>query len=221
MSDELKEIEKKLEELIDKSYGRFENIEKAFNLGIQSANVLNKLEITDYNFKCLEDKRNEENKKEKFNEAIDKINKFLQKIIQISAKETIRERGNWGIEKMDYMRSAYVEKFSEETASKFNIQFVRADMQSYGGDFDLYFEILGELKELLQKYDIQGELKATLDNNDGEESTTLYDEEDVRYIRSVYLGTLQRLRDKEIEEIEEINNQIQKLYTFKILSTNL
>jgi hypothetical protein len=221
MSDELKEIEKKLEELIDKSYGRFENIEKAFNLGIQSANLLNKLEITDYKFKCLEDKRNEENKKEKFNEAIDKINKFLLKIIQRSAKETIRERGNWGIEKMDYMRSTYVEKFSEETASKFNIQFVRADMQSYGGDFDLYFEILGELKELLQKYDIQGELKATLDNNDGEESTTLYEEEDVRYIRSVYLGTLQRLRDKEIEEIEEINNEIQKLYTFKILSTNI
>jgi len=220
MSDKLQDLESELEKLINRCYGRFNEVDKAFNLGMQIANELTSLKITDYKIECLEYKHNEENKKEKFNEAIDKINKFLQKIIQISAKETIRERGNWGIEKMDYMRSTYVEKFSEETASKFNIQFVRADMQSYGGDFDLYFEILGELKELLQKYNIQGELKATLDNNSGEESTTLYEEDDVRYIRSVYLGTLQRLRDKEIEEIEEINNEIQKLYTFKILSTN-
>ena len=73
-------------------------------------------------------------------------------------------------------------------------------------------------KVALEKHDIFYGIKATLSNDTGEEYTTLNKEESVRKIRSANLGTLQRLRNKSMVEVEQVYDDIGKLYTFKILS---
>jgi hypothetical protein len=221
MSEKLKELEVDLEKLIEKSYGRFDMLEKAFNLGLDIANELNRIGLKDYKIACIENKKNEELKKENFENAIYKIKELLLKVIRTSVKLYIVENESWTVEKKDYLSYSHSELFDEDITDKFFIQYVSADMDSYGGDFELEFETTGELKSLLEKYDINGPIKARLGNDDGEEYTTLYEDECARRIRSANLPTLIRLRDKNIEDIDKIYNDISKIYTFQILSADL
>ena len=221
MSDKLKGLESELENLIDRSYGRFEVIEKAFNLGMQIANELTNLKITEYKINCLEDKRSEENKKERFNEAMERINKFLLKLVRGAVKEKINERGNWSVEKHDYMRRNSLDSFSNEIVEKFNVQINNVDMESYGGDFELEFSVEGELKELFERNNIPKRFKASMGNSSGEEYDALYYEEDAEQIYSCYAEGLHRFTNKEIAEVDKFYDEVTKLFMFKILADDL
>lgn len=219
MSDKLNELEKELEKILSKSYGSYENIEAAFNLGMKVAYELTNLKITDYKIKCLENKRSEEDRKDKFNESINKIEKLLLMIVRASVKEHINDMGSWTVEKND--RRGNADKFNDEIVNNFNVQYIGAGMTSYGGDFELDFEIVGELKSLLQRYDIYSNMNANLSNENGEEYDSLDSEDEVRRIRFLSLSTLQRLHNKTIEESEEIHAEISKLYMFKLLANKV
>jgi hypothetical protein len=217
MSDKLKDLESELEKLVDKSYGRFEDIDKAFNLGMQIANELNRLQIKDYKIECLEQKRTEEDKKDKFRVATDKINKFLEYVVKSCIREHVRKVGSWTIEKATYYGSN-VDRFDGEITSKYGVQFAKADLESYGGDFEVEFEVLGELKEVLEKHDLLGYISGRFNNSSGEEEETVYDEDEAEYLYNTRLDTLIRLRDADIEKIEAIASEIEKIYVFKILA---
>ena len=219
MSDKLKEIEAELAELIEhRSYGIYEDIDKAFNLGMKIANELNALQIKDYKIECLQKKRNEEDKRKAFGEAIAKINKFLEVIVKTCIREHVRKVGSWTIEKTTYSGS-YSDKFDSEISSKYGVQYAKADLESYGGDFEVEFEAVGELKELLEKYDLLGYISGRFNNSSGEEDETVYNEDEADYLYNTRLDTLIRLRDADIKEIEAIQHEIEKLYIFKILAT--
>lgn len=218
MSDKLKELELDLADLIGhKSYGIYEDIDKAFNLGMQIAKELNRLQIKDYKIECLEQKRTEEDKKDKFRTATEKINKFLEYIVKSCIREHVRKVGSWTIEKATYYGSN-VDRFDGEISSKYGVQFAKADLESYGGDFEVEFEVLGELKEVLEKYDLIGYISGRFNNKSGEEEDTVYDENEAEYLYSTRLDTLIRLRDADIEKIEAIASEIEKIYMFTILA---
>lgn len=155
MSEKLKELEKEIVKLIDKNNGKFEYIQKAIYLGMSVANEISKNGFTDYKIKCLEDRRSEEDKKEKFYKAKNRINELLLTILRECVRAHIKENGSWDVGKKDYNTEGYVEQFDDEIANKYNIQYLSAELTNYGGDFELNFEVTGELKELLEKHNIQ------------------------------------------------------------------
>jgi hypothetical protein len=221
MSDKLQDLESELEKLVNRSYGRFNEVDKAFNLGMKIANELTNLKITDYKIECLEDKRSEENKKERFNEAMGRINKFLLKLVRGAVREKINESGNWSVEKRDYMRSNSLDSFSNEIVEKFNVQISNVDMGSYGGDFELEFAVEGELKELFERNNIPKIFKASMGNSSGEEYDALYNEEDAEQIYSCYAEGLHRFNNVEIAEVDKFYDEVTKLFLFKILADDL
>jgi len=220
MSEKLKELEAELAELIEhRSYGIYEDIYKAFNLGMQISNELNALHIKDYKIECLQNKRIEEDKRKAFGEAIAKINKFLEVIVKTCIREHVRKVGSWTIEKTTYS-GGYSDKFDSEISSKYGVQYVKADLESYGGDFEVEFEAVGELKELLEKHDLLGYISGRFNNSSGEEEETVYNEDEADYLYNTRLDTLIRLRDTAIEKIVEIQNEIEKIYLFKLIASN-
>ena len=169
MNTELNELEAKLQKLFND--GGFNDTRAIFEIGIEFGQCLQQYGIQSYEpafWKRLDEERNKERA---IREAVEAINKFLLVLVQKSIKDYVTKNGSWSIAKGSL--SSEYEEFDAGTTRKYCVQIIRVDMTQYGGDFECTFKVVGRLAKLFKKHKIYEQFEVTIDNDSGDEHTSI------------------------------------------------
>jgi len=210
-------MNKNIEEISNRVKSYCENIqrydEEMFNLGIELGRQLNEQKIDDFRLKIWSDIENDNSKEVEIRNAVDKVENFLAMLVRFSIAEHIEETGSWSIAKDGGYR---LEKFSDEIVNKYNVQVLSCDMESYGGEFIVDFEVTDDLKKKFTEHKIYTMFNTRIYNENGEEEQTLHDVKRVdKYIHSVN-AHIRNSNNWELEKYEEFLDEISKSYLFLI-----
>lgn len=211
MTTKLDEIDKKLTEQLTQGWSL--NREDFFNLGVELGRELAAHNLVIYR-SPIWDKREKENKQDLgIRNAVDKIEDFIATLVKLSVTEKIEETGSWSIAK----GGGYgLEQFSDETVEKYNVQVLRCDMESYGGEFTVTFSVEGELAKLFKKHNVYDQFTVRIYNNNGEEDQAIYNVKEVDgYIDSV-TAHVRNSNNWVVEQYVDFLHEISKPYLFLI-----
>ena len=214
--NQLLALEKELESLFPK-YGQAD-ARSLFEIGIKFGRQLEKLQIEKYESEYWKQKQQEQFLEQQIRKKEDQVENFIAQLVRLSVKELIRETGSWTIAKRSYGYGA-LEQFSDETIAKYQIRVLSIDMESYGGDFEIRYELVGELGEKFKKYNVYEQFTSLVYNENGEEEQSIYDVEDV----DAYIGRLtvhvRNSNEWALEQYDVFFNDISKPFLFLLLQT--
>ena len=160
----LSKLEKKLTELFNSSL----DAEKLFYLGIQTGRELERDSITEYVSLYFEDRKHSSALQLEKHKIVAKINSLLLSLIKAAAKEEINKNYGWYVSKRDLL-GRDVNGFDEEIIKKYLINYCYAEKQDYSDDYNLYFNVIGKLKEVFEEYDLAAKLECSFNNDKGKE----------------------------------------------------
>lgn len=215
MENKFDEINEKLHEMLNKGWAL--DKEEFFNLGVELGRQLNELKIDSFRLKAWSDIERENTAEVEIRKAVDKIENFLAMLVRLSIAEHIEETGSWAIAK----GGGYgLEQFSDDIVKKYNVQVLSCDMESYGGEFIVDFEVTDELEKLFTKHNIYTKFDTRIYNDSGEEEQTLYDAKRLsEYIHGIN-AHIRNSNEWELEKYEEFLHEISKPYLF-IITKNI
>jgi len=213
MDKELKELNKQIEGYVK---GRKAD-ESIFNFGVQLGRILEKNKVENYRLSFFSEQEAKENQLESKRTRIDSVNKILQKIICLAHKEEIRENGSISYDAGWRGRNAPLNKEIEE---KYNITYSSINQTNVGGDFDIYFMLNGQLKDLFEKHNVPTQIEITLSNSSGEEEEYLRDEEDVDNFYSPHISLYPHHDNITLEKVDAFAKDVEKFYTIFCLKLN-
>jgi len=218
MSDKLKGFNLQLKTFLDESSP---DTAEVFNLGVEVGRELQLNNITNYTMSAIID-REEGNKKWLELVALNKrIETALKKLIifcfdsnakeQIYGRFEVRRHGNgYGYGDCD--------KWSDEIAERFGVSYSHADMETYGGEFEMVFNAVSWLSEINKKYNLPTTFRATLSNNSGEEHEYVGNKEDAESkIWNVSTMNLEAFTKMTSEKIEQYISELEKQVVFFVL----
>lgn len=211
MANKFDEIDKKLTEQLTHTWNL--NREDFFNLGVELGRELATHNIATYRSPIWEKREKENNQDLEIRNAVDRIEDFIATLVKLSVTEKIEETGSWSIAK----GGGYgLEKFSNETVKKYNVQVAHCDMESYGGEFTVTFSIEGELAKLFEKHNVYDQFTVRIYNNNGEEDQAIYNVKEVDgYIDSV-TAHVRNSNNWVVEQYVDFLHEISKPYLFLI-----
>lgn len=187
-----------------------------FDIGIKFGRELERLGIEKYESDYWVQQNIDALKKNQIDVRVAKVEKFIRQLIRLSVKELITETGSWTIGKAEYFSST-PEQFRDETVKKYQIQVKNVDMESYGGEFKVTFEVVGELGKKFKKYNIFNEVHSFIRNDNGEEEQTIYDANEVdRYIDNLTVY-VENSNNWNIEQYDEFFDDITKPFIFLLM----
>lgn len=216
MSAKLKELEDKLKELVGDNFPN--SFEQAFYIGVDIGRELEKSGIENYVNNTIQEKKLAKDKREIEFKKIQRAESFLLKLVKEAVKEHVAEYGNWHVEKRNYHHSLTPGVFKESIVEKFNVQYIDADMDNYGGDFELSFIVTGELERIFDSYGVSNKFTVHLNNSSGEEEEYVYGGDD---IDALYGCRTFGLHNKEWteEKHDEFYEAITKPFLFLLMSS--
>ena len=187
--------------------------EKLFNLGVELGKELSNQQMDDFRLKVWSDIQENNLHDNAIRDAVNEIEDFIALLLKLSILEHIEETGSWSIAK----GGGYgLEMFSDEIVKKYNIQVLRCDMESYGGEFIVDFEVTDELANIFNKHNIYNQFDARIYNDNGEEDQTLYDVKRLNgYIHGINAHN-KNSNDWQLEKYKEFLQEISKPYIFLI-----
>jgi hypothetical protein len=214
--NQLLALEKELESLFPK-FGHADE-RSLFEIGIKFGRQLEKLGIEKYECDYWKKIQQEQILEQQIRKKEDQVENFIAQLVRLSVKELIRETGSWTIAKRNSGYGA-LEQFSDETIAKYQIRVLSIDMESYGGDFEIRYELVGELGEKFKKYNVYEQFTSLVYNENGEEEQSIYDVEDV----DAYIGRLtvhvRNSNEWALEQYDVFFNDISKPFLFLLLQT--
>jgi hypothetical protein len=218
MKDEnLIALELELKNLFPK-YGRTDE-ESVFELGVKFGRQLERLGIENYEPEYWKQKKQEELLKQQIRQKVDKVENLIAQLVRLSVKDLIRETGSWTIAKRNSGYGA-IDQFSDETIEKYQIRILNVDMESYGGDFEIRYEVVGELGEKFKKYNIYEQFTSLVYNENGEEEQSIYDVDDVDAYIDRLTVHVENSNDWELDQYDVFLNDIAKPFMFVLLQAN-
>lgn len=213
-TEKLTSLEQQLEKLFE-GYGRVD-YEDVFNLGIQFGRELERLGINEYKAQHWINSERELELHQQLQEKVKKIEEFMAQLVRWSVKELIQEQGSWTITKRHY-GFGEIDQFSDEIIKKFQIKILKVNMETYGGDFEITYQVVGELEENFKKYKIYNQFTSLVYNETGEEEQTIYDVKDVdKYIDRLTVH-VRNSNDWELDQYDVFLNDISKPFLFELL----
>lgn len=216
-NEKLNSLEQELEKLFE-GYGRAD-YEDVFNLGIKFGRELERLGIKEYSAQHWDNRKKEYELHEQIQSKVKKVENFLAQLVRQSVKELIQENGSWTITKRHY-GIAEVDQFTEEIIKKYQIKILKTDMESYGGDFEVTYQVVGELGDKFEKYNIYNQFTSLVYNENGEEEQSIYDVEDVDdYINRLTVH-VENSNDWQLDQYDVFLNDISKPFMFVLLQAN-
>jgi len=211
MANKIDEINIRLAAILNDGWAL--NKEQLFNLGVELGRELNNQNIDTFRLKVWSDIEKENLHEKEIRDAVNEIEEFIALLLRLSILEHIENTGSWTIAK----GGGYsLEMFSDEIVKKFNIQVLSCDMESYGGEFIVNFEVTDELATIFDKHNIYTKFDARINNDDGEEEQTLYDVKRLSdYIHGIN-AHIRNSNDWELEKYKEFLQEISKPFLFLI-----
>ena len=160
----LSELEKKLTALFNSSL----DAEKLFYLGIQIGRELERDSITEYVSLYFEDRKHSSVLQLKKHKIVAKINSLFLSLIRGAVKEEINKNYGWYVSKRDLL-GRDINGFEEGIIKKYLINYCYAEKQDYSDEYNLYFNVVGKLKEVFEEYDLAAKLECRFNNDKGKE----------------------------------------------------
>ena len=165
--------------------------------------------------KALKNKSGNVDRENLFNLGVE-LGREIALLVRESIKKQINLIGSWTLSKNDY----FLDRFDDEVVKSYQIQVVRCDMFTYGGEFFMEFKVCDDLENLFEKFNISTNFSLRIDNDSGEEERSFSEPEEVdRKIRNVTL----LMRDQNewpIEKFDEVFNEITKNHTLILLKNS-
>lgn len=214
--NQLLALEKELENIFS-NFGQADE-RSLFEIGIKFGRQLEKLGIENYESDYWEKQKQEQILENKIRQKEDQVENFIAQLVRLSVKELIRETGSWTIAKRNYGYEA-LEQFSDETIAKYQIRVLSVDMESYGGDFEIRYELVGELAEKFKKYNVYEQFTSLVYNKNGEEEQSIYDVEDVDAYIDRLTVQVRKSNEWTLEQYDVFLNDISKPFLFLLLQT--
>lgn len=213
MKAELEQLNIELEEYVGEYRVADESL---FNLGVKLGRLLEQRKIEDYRLQYFVNQSNATQLVREKQKLIDELEKFLLNIICFACSKHIESYGPIVFD-ADW-RSRSDTKLEEEIVEEFGVQIRSTDQTQVGGDFEVNFLTAGKLAELLEKFNIWKEVKATLLNRNGEESCTVYDEESVsKCFTEASVGIHAHDKSRALEDLKELHKEFCEYYAFFVL----
>ena len=201
----LSKLEKKLTELFNSSL----DAEKLFYLGIQTGRELERDSITEYVSLYFEDRKHSSALQLEKHKIVAKINSLLLSVIRGAAVEEINKNYGWYVSKRDLLGRDVV-GFEEEIVKKYHINYCYAEKQDYTDKYNLYFNVVGKLKEVFEGYDLAAKLECRFNNDKGKELIIVSKCSDINvHTASTNLDSIHS--EWESYKLEEFYNAISKL----------
>jgi hypothetical protein len=214
--NQLMALEKELESLFPK-FGQADE-RSLFEIGIKFGRQLEQLGIQNYESKYWQQQKQEQMLDQQIREKEDQVENIIAQLVRLSVKELIRETGSWTIAKRNSGYGA-LEQFSDETIEKYQIRVLSVDMESYGGDFEIRYELVGELCEKFKKYNVYEQFTSLVYNENGEEEQSIYDVEDVDTYIDRLTVHVRNSNEWSLEQYDVFISDISKPFLFLLLQT--
>ena len=211
--NKLNELENELSELFES----YLDAEKLFYLGIQIGRELEKDSITEYVSLYFEDRQHSSTLQLEKHKIVSNINSLFLSIIKGAAKEEINKNYGWYISKRDLL-GRDVDDFDEEIVKKYHINYCYAEKKiDYSDEYNLYFNVVGKLKEVFDEYYLSVKLECCFNNDKGKELIIISKCSDINvYTASTDLDSI--YSDWELYKLRAFYNAISKLYLLLIQS---
>lgn len=211
MTIKLDEINARLTDLLKKGWTL--NNEELFNLGVDCGKELANNNIEQFRAPIWAELEQSNTKDLEIRKIVERIEDFIATLVKLSVSEYMEEGRTWSIAKG---RGYDLDKFSDEIVGKYNVQVESCDMESYGGEFLVTFNVEGELAKLFDKHNIYKQFIVRIYNDNGEEHQTLYNVKEVdSYIDDVR-SNVRNSNEWKLEQYEEFLLEISKPYLFLI-----
>ncbi|CAB4719217.1 unannotated protein [freshwater metagenome] len=212
MPDKLKSIEAELVKVLEE-YGP--NVEEIFNLGVKIGRELQAKNLPDYRLETFVKKEEIENLRESIRNKKREIADLILNQVHAAIKEIIDEGDSWDVGVGSYYRNDG--KFSDEIVKKYFVQFESIQQPQTNGSFETYFRVKGKLEETFNKFEYGTTIEITLDNDSGEDNTSISSERDIQnlYSPSLMIGVEQTLEG--LEKLKQFKEAIVKNLMFQII----
>jgi hypothetical protein len=202
----LSELEKELAELFKSSL----DAEKLFYLGMQIGRELERDSIAEYVSLYFEDRKNSSALQSEKQKVVANINSLFLSVIRDAVTEEINKNYGWYVSNRDLL-GRDVDGFDEEIVKKYHINYCYAEKQDYSDEYDLYFNAVGNLKEIFELYDLAVKLECRFSNDKGKELIIVSKCSDINvHTASTNLDSINS--DWELYKLEEFYKAISKLY---------
>jgi hypothetical protein len=213
MTDKLNEFNSQLKALLDE---RFPNALEVFKLGVEVGRELQLNNINNYTMSAFVEREAENKKWQELVSLNRRIETLLKKLIVLCIGAYIKEHngGSFEVEKRGFGYSE-CDKWSEEVANLFGVAYSHADMETYGGEFEMELNATSWLSELNEKYNLPNIFKATLSNSSGEEYEYIGCKEDAESgIWSISTMNAHAFSKMSIQQIEQYISELDKQVMF-------
>ena len=209
----LSELEKELTELFESSL----DTEKLFYLGVHIGRELEKDSITEYVSLYFEDRKYSSALQLEKHKIVANINSLFLSVIRVAAEEEINKNYEWYVSKRDLL-GRDVDGFYEEIVKKYHINYCYAEKKAYSDEYNLYFNVIGKLKEVFEEYDLAVvKLECRFSNDKGKELIIVSKCSDINvYTAATNLDSI--YSDWELYKLGAFYNAISKLYLLLIQS---
>ena len=202
----LRELENELAELFESSL----DAEKLFYLGIQIGRELERDSIAEYVSLYFEDRKYSSARQLEKHKIVANINSLFLSVIRSAAEEEINKNYGWYVSKRDLL-GRDVDGFDEEIVKKYHINYCYAEKKDYSDEYNLYFNVVGKLKEVFKEYNLAVKLECIFNNDKGKELIIVSKCSDINvYTASTDLDSI--YSDWELYKLEAFYKAISKLY---------
>ena len=184
--------------------------ETLFNIGVELGRLIEKNNIDPCRLEFFIDQEKELNRYESARLRIDCVNNIIRKIIVKAHKEQYRTNGT----------IIYLTGWNKNTPlndsieNKYDITYSSIEQEYVGGDFEIYFNLNGQLKDIFVEHKIVTRVKIYLSNTNGEDRQYIASEEDSE---NDFYGTCISLYPHDVNkseyQIDAFATDVEKFYT--------
>ncbi len=169
MDVELSKLEDVLSSILAKPHP---DAEELYKLGIQVGRYLEKNGLPGYRSKVFIDREVVRKNRDTVREKIDALEQLLLKIVKCAIAESIEAGNRWSVS----TDNSYTDKgtFGDEISKKYLIQYSRTEQEDTDCDFEVLFDLIGELKEAFESESIPPRFTVSLSNSTGGSSESIY-----------------------------------------------
>lgn len=214
MNEKLNEIDKKL-----KDYARsFRPInEELFNIGVELGRLLEAEKINSYRSPFFQQLEQQTDDRETKREIAEKIANLLLQMVVKANKEQLKETGF-----VEYSAARYTSgsNLKDEISEKYSIKYRSITQTEVGGDFDIHFEVIGELKSIFEKHNVVPFFETTLYNSTGEDSEAMYSAESADKSFGVGAWSIRYSDKMTINELREFADSVEKNLLFLMMKNS-
>ena len=215
MDAELAKLEGTLKEL-------FENQpvanEKLYKLGIQVGRHLEKNNLADYRATLFSDRENRQNNVKLVRDKVGILEDLLLKIVKCAIKETLESGYIWTVGTSDYYKDDG--KFDEEISEKYFVQLNRVNQEYTNGDFQVDFDMVGELNEAFKNEGFSTNFMITVSNRTGEDYTSVYKPSDLESVYDAIISYNTEEPNLRLENLDRLMDKLPSQVSYILLSSS-